>query len=141
MLAVCVPACVLSPFHHIRPFATLWTTACQAPLSMGFSRQEHWSRLPCPPPGGLPDLGIEPVFIASPASPAGGFFTTSTTCEAQQCTQSTNHKLYHQTHKKQAVNSGWSKVGMWKPVKQRTAKSFVRSHSSVSLFIFVLTFF
>ena len=46
-----------------------------------------------------------------------------------------------QTHKKQAVNSGWSKVGMWKPVKQRTAKWFVRSHSSVSSFIFVLTFF
>ena len=41
--------------------------AHQAPLSMGFSKQEYWSRLPCPPPGDLPDLGIEPV---SPASPA-----------------------------------------------------------------------
>ena len=41
-------------------FATLWSVACQAPLSMGFSRQEHWSGLPCPPPGDLPDPGIEP---------------------------------------------------------------------------------
>ena len=37
-----------------------WTVACQAPLFMGFSRQEYWSGLPCPPPGELPDLGIEP---------------------------------------------------------------------------------
>ena len=44
----------------------------QAPLSMGFSRQEYWSGLPCPPPGNLPDPGIEPV---SPAL-AGGFFIT-----------------------------------------------------------------
>ena len=39
---------------------TPWTVACQAPLSMGFSGQEHWSRLPCPPPGDLPHPGIEP---------------------------------------------------------------------------------
>ena len=45
-------------------FATPWTVARQAPLSMGFSRQEYWSGLPCTPPGGLPDLGIKP---ASPA--------------------------------------------------------------------------
>ena len=45
-------------------FATPWTVARQAPLSMEFSRQEYWSGLPCTPPGGLPDLGIKP---ASPA--------------------------------------------------------------------------
>ena len=39
---------------------TPWTVACQAPLSMGFSRQEYWSGLPFPPPGDLPDPGIEP---------------------------------------------------------------------------------
>ena len=52
-----------------------WTAAHQAPLSMGFSRQEHWSGLPCPSPGTLSDPGIEPV---SPASPgiADEFFTT-----------------------------------------------------------------
>ena len=52
-------------------FAAPWTVAHQAPLSMGFSRQEHWSGLPFPPPGDPPDPGIEPV---SPAL-AGGFFT------------------------------------------------------------------
>ena len=44
----------------VRLFVTPWTVARQAPLSMGFSRQEHWSGLPCPPPGDLPDPGIEP---------------------------------------------------------------------------------
>ena len=60
---------------------TLRTVAHQAPLSMGFSRQEHWSGLPCPPPRDLPNSGTEP---ASPASPAlaGGFFTTGVTWEA-----------------------------------------------------------
>ena len=41
-------------------FAILWTIACQAPLSMGFSRQEYWSGLLCPPPGDLLDPGLEP---------------------------------------------------------------------------------
>ena len=45
-----VHACVLSHFSPVRLFVTLWTVACQALLSMGFSRQEHWSELPCPPP-------------------------------------------------------------------------------------------
>ena len=62
---------------HVRLFVTPWTTACQAPLSIEFSRQEYWSGLPCPPPGDLPDPGIEPV---SPAL-AGGFFATSATWE------------------------------------------------------------
>ena len=43
-------ACVLSHFSHVRLSATPWTTACQAPLSMGFSRQEYWSGLPFPSP-------------------------------------------------------------------------------------------
>ena len=61
--------------------ATLWTAARQAPLSMGFSRQEYWSGLPCPPPGNLPDPVIKPTSLMSPVL-AGGFFTTSTTWEA-----------------------------------------------------------
>ena len=44
----------------VRLFATPWTAACQTPLSMGFSRQESWSGLPCPSPGDFPDPGIEP---------------------------------------------------------------------------------
>ena len=47
--------CVWESFSCVRPFATLWTEALQAPLSMGFSRQEYWSGLPCPPPGDLRD--------------------------------------------------------------------------------------
>ena len=48
-------------------FATPWTVAHQAPLSMEFSRREYWSGLPFPPPGDLPDPGIEPASLASPA--------------------------------------------------------------------------
>ena len=57
---------------------TRWTIAHQAPLSMRFSRQEYWSGLLCPPPGDLPDPGIEPMSLMSPAL-AGRFFTTSAT--------------------------------------------------------------
>ena len=70
-----------SPFSCIQLFVTLCIVACQAPLLMGFSRQESWSGLLYPPPGDLPDLGIEPVSFTPPAL-AGGFFTTSTTWEA-----------------------------------------------------------
>ena len=62
-------------------FVTLWTIAHQAPLSMGFSRQEYWSGLPCLPPGDLPDPRINPASLMSLAL-ASGFFTTSTTWEA-----------------------------------------------------------
>ena len=53
---------------------TLWNVARQAPLSMEFSRQKYWSGLPFPLPGDLPNLGIKPMPLASPAL-AGGFFT------------------------------------------------------------------
>ena len=52
--------CVLSCFSRVQLFATLWTVACQASLSIGFSRQEYWSGLPFPSPGNLPDPGVEP---------------------------------------------------------------------------------
>ena len=58
-------ACVPSRFSRV--FAPLWTATRQAPLSMGFSRQEYWSELPCPSPGGLPAPGIEPVSLMPPA--------------------------------------------------------------------------
>ena len=67
--------CVLSYFSHVWLFMTLWTRAYQAPLSMGFSWQEYWSRLPFPPPENLPQPGMELESLASPAL-AGGFFTT-----------------------------------------------------------------
>ena len=65
---------------RVQLFETPWTVAHQAPLSMGFFRQEYWSGLLCPPPGDLPDPGIEPVSLMAPAL-AGGFFTTSATWE------------------------------------------------------------
>ena len=57
---------------HVQLFVTPWTAACQAPLFMGFPRQEFWSGLPFPSPRDLPDPGIEPT---SPAL-AGAFFAT-----------------------------------------------------------------
>ena len=76
---------MLSCLSHIQLCATLGTAACQAPLSMGISRQEHQSGLPCPPPGDHPHPGIESESLMSPAL-AGGFFTTTTTWETQQVT-------------------------------------------------------
>ena len=51
---------------HVRLFATPWTVACQAPLSMEFPRQEYWTGLPFPPPENVPKAGIEPTSLASP---------------------------------------------------------------------------
>ena len=79
----CMHACILSCFSPVWVFATLWTIALQAPLSVGFSRQEYWSRLPCPP-GDLPDPGIKPKCLTCPAF-VGGFLTSSTIWEAHVC--------------------------------------------------------
>ena len=65
---------VLSRFSHVQLFATPRTIACQDPLSVGFSRQEYWSGLPCPPPGDLPDPGIELMSLTTPTL-ADRFFT------------------------------------------------------------------
>ena len=73
--------CVCAVVSRVQLFATLWTVARQAPLSMGFSKQEYWSGLPFSSLGDLPDPGIKPTSSVSPAL-AGGFFTTSTTWEA-----------------------------------------------------------
>ena len=64
-------ACVLS---CVQLFVTPRTIACQAPLSMKFSRQEYWSGLPSPPPGDIPDPGIKPASLVSPTL-AREFFT------------------------------------------------------------------
>ena len=77
------PLCayLLSCFSHTRFVATPWTVACQAPLSMGFSGQEYWNRLPHPPPGDFPNPGIESVSFMFPTL-GSGFFIISTTWEA-----------------------------------------------------------
>ena len=77
-LMISLLMCVLSRFSHVQLFATVLIVACQAPMSLGFSRQEYWNGLPCPPPRNLPDPGIEPESFMSPAL-AGGFFSTSIT--------------------------------------------------------------
>ena len=69
-------AAVLSQSVVSDTFVTPWTVACQAPLSMGFSRHEYWSGLPFPTPGDLLNPGIKPMSLASPAL-AGEFFTTA----------------------------------------------------------------
>ena len=76
-------ACVRSHFSCFKLFVILWTVACQASLSMGFSRPEYWSGLPYPSPGDLPNQGIKPASLTSPAL-AGGFFITNATWEAPE---------------------------------------------------------
>ena len=72
-------ACMLSRFSHVRLFATLRTPPGSS--VHGIPRKGYWSGLPCPPPGDLPNPGIKPTSLMSPAL-AGGFFTTSATQEA-----------------------------------------------------------
>ena len=76
-------AYMLSRFSRVQLLATLWTVARQAPLSLGFSRQEYWSGLPRPPPGDLLDPGVDPPSLTSLAL-AGRFLTTRVTWEAQK---------------------------------------------------------
>ena len=83
---VCSVVCAWVCFSHVQLCATLWTSACQVPLCKGFSMQEHWSGLPCPPPGNLPDPGIETTSLTPPGasltSPVkGGFFSPSAAWE------------------------------------------------------------
>ena len=60
-VVVSMYVCVLSHFSCVQLFAALWTISQQPPLSMGFSRQEYWSGLPCPPPGHLPNPGASSI--------------------------------------------------------------------------------
>ena len=75
-------ACMLSRFNRVQLCVTLWTAGHQALMSKGFSRQEYWSGLPWLSPGDLPDPGIKPESLMSPAL-ASVFFTSSATWEAQ----------------------------------------------------------
>ena len=72
-VCVCVRTRALSCFSPVQLGGTLWMVA----LSMGFSTTEYWSELPCSSRGDIPDPGIEPTSLMSPAW-AGRFFTTST---------------------------------------------------------------
>ena len=65
---------MLSGFSCVPFFVILWTVACQAPLSMGLSRQEYWSGLQCPPPGDLPNSGMDQTCISYISCVADRFF-------------------------------------------------------------------
>ena len=118
--------CEPSRSSHVWFFVTLCTVACLAPLSMGFSRQEYWSGLPCLLPGNLPSPWIKPASLMSPAL-AGGFFTTSTTWEAHHpsihsSTHSQIHTLdfapYTQVHpvlSKETIKTSWTKEPFFLP--------------------------
>ena len=77
----CIKCCMLSHFSDVQLFVSPWSVACQAPLSIEFSRREYWSGLPCHPLGDLPKPGTEHTSLMSPAL-AGRMFTTSATWEA-----------------------------------------------------------
>ena len=70
--------CVLSRFSHVRLFGNIWTLACQASLSMGFSRQTYRSGFPCPPRGGLPNPAMEPMSFMYPALGRQHLFISAT---------------------------------------------------------------
>ena len=121
--------CVLSCFLNIRLFATPWTVAHQAPLCMGFSRQEYWSELLFPSPGDLLNPGIEPssccCFFMSPAL-AGGFFTSTAPWEGP----SERYALHNQINKSLAF---WLNFISWCWCKRKLKK--VKSLSHVRLFV------
>ena len=81
---------MLSYFSHVQLCATLWTVACQAPLSMGFSRQEYWSALALPSPEDLPIPGIKPRSLTSPV-----FYATTSGWAVQQWLSNTIEQVYH----------------------------------------------
>ena len=74
--------CLSQLLSLVQLFVTPWTVGCQAPLSMGFPRQEYWRGVPFPTPGDLPDPGIGCPSLGPPALAGGFFFTTSATWEA-----------------------------------------------------------
>ena len=110
ILSLCV--CVLSHLSRAQLFVIPWTVACQAPLSVGFSRQEYWSGLPFLPPVDLPDPGIEPACLTSPAL-AGGFFTSSTTWEAHFISI-----VFLNPHNSPIGGCGYLPVRMMKPASE-----------------------
>ena len=127
--------CMLSHFSCVQLFATLWTIACQAPLSMGFSRQEYWSKLLFPPPRDLPNPEIQPASLTSPAL-AGRFFTTGvsggpdgkeSTCSARNLGSIPGSgRTPGRGHVNPLQYSSWAipmERGAWQAMVHRVAKS------------------
>ena len=122
MAQTCATCCA-QLLSHVWCFAAPGTIACQAPLSMGFSRQEHWSELPCPPPVDLPNPGIEPASLMSPAL-ADGCFTTSTTWEAQHKPVLAIIEYFIITHSHFFKSQLYSRMAV---IKQKKIVNFLKS--------------
>ena len=107
--------CMLSLFNCVQLSSTPWTVDCQAPLSMGLSRQEYWSELPFPSLGDLSDPGIKTV---SPASPAlAGWFFTTTAPGKYYCTKVSIQLKNKQTNKK--ISYSWKKNSSLARIKKK----------------------
>ena len=113
---LCERACMLSLFSCVQLFAILWTAAHQAPLSVEFSWQEHWSGLPCLPPGDLPNPGIKPMSLTSPVL-AGGLFTTSDTSVQFSSVQSLSRVRLFATPRIAARQASLSITNCWSSPK------------------------
>ena len=114
-LLVIDAVCMLSHFSHVQLLTTLWTVACQAPLSMGILQARIWSGLPCLLPGDLLDPGIEPVSPASLAL-AGAFFTTAPSGKPQRCHSLSLYSFAHlpsQSLKNQGTHFSASLAASW----------------------------
>ena len=126
--------CLLSHFHHVQLFVSLWTVACWAPLSRWFSNQESWQGLLCPSPGDLPQPGIEPTFLTSPAL-AGGFFTTSATCEARSKEHFIHNRLMYEEVLPFTYElwwpSNWFKICILNKLVSVTCKSYPRQKEKI----------
>ena len=83
------------------------------PLSVGFSRQEYWSGLPFPPPGDLPDTGIEPASLTSPTL-AGRFFTTSLRLTKIKRFQTIKHWQKYEEIAGLILTAGWGRHWIWR---------------------------
>ena len=102
-----------SHFSHVQLFVTPWTAAQQAPVSMGFSRQEYWSGWLCPPLGDLPDPGIKPVSL-KPSALAGSFFATRTNWEVHQHVKWHSHSCPHNSKANHKRSKSGQCLNFWK---------------------------
>ena len=100
-ISVCMFSCVWL-------LVILWTVACQAPLSMGFSKQEYWSGLTSSPPGDLPDPGIKPTHISCISCIAGRFFTTESMGKPIVNTDAFKRKMNKNSYLKEDCLRSWA---------------------------------
>ena len=139
MCCVCIWCICTQSLSFVWLFVIPWTVACQAPLSMGFSRQEYWSGLPFPTPEDLPDSRIKPMSPASPAL-AGRFFTTADSLPGKPLKKkyiiiNVHVPMYTQWEEGMPISSHWISVNL--PLSRcgnRTqARSFKGFFSETSL--------